>query len=88
MNALLPLCDYLVLTSSGHPRASDPDELVQLASELGFKSRAEPSVVEAIREARHLAGAGDLVCVTGSIFVVGDLLNHWESLQSQLWVEK
>ena len=88
MNALLPLCDYLVFTTSGHPRASDPDELVQLAFKLGFESRAEPNVVEAVREARRLAGAGDLVCVTGSIFVVGDLLNHWEGLQSQLWVEK
>jgi hypothetical protein len=26
--------------------------------------------------------------VTGSIFVVGDLLNQWESLKSQLWLEQ
>jgi folylpolyglutamate synthase/dihydropteroate synthase len=28
------------------------------------------------------AGSGDLICVTGSLYVVGDLLNHWERLQS------
>ncbi len=88
MRALLPLSDNVLLTSSGHPRASDPDELVQLAADLGFKSAAKSNVAEAIRSARQLARAGDLICVTGSIFVVGDLLNQWESLQSQLWVEK
>jgi dihydrofolate synthase/folylpolyglutamate synthase len=88
MSTLLPLSDHILLTSSGHPRASDPDELVRIASELGYESQAPSDLVEAIRRARQLAQAGDLICVTGSIFLVGDLLNQWESLQSHLWVEK
>jgi dihydrofolate synthase/folylpolyglutamate synthase len=88
MNTLLPLSDHILLTSSGHPRASDPDDLVRIASELGYESQAPSDLAEAIQRARQLAKAGDMVCVTGSIFLVGDLLNQWESLQSQLWVEK
>lgn len=88
MSTLLPLSDHILLTSSGHPRASDPDELVRIASELGYESQAPSDSAEAIRTARRLASASDLICVTGSIFLVGDLLNQWESLQSHLWVEK
>jgi hypothetical protein len=41
-------------------------------------------VTAAVRLAWQLAQPDDLICVTGSIFVVGDLLNHWDSLQSDL----
>ncbi len=88
MSTLLPLSDHILLTSSGHPRASDPVDLVRIATELGYESQAPSDLAEAIRAARQLATASDLICVTGSIFLVGDLLNQWESLQSQLWVEK
>jgi dihydrofolate synthase/folylpolyglutamate synthase len=88
MSTLLPLSDHILLTSSGHPRASDPADLVRIATELGYESQAPSDLAEAIRTARQLATASDLICVTGSIFLVGDLLNQWESLQSQLWVEK
>jgi hypothetical protein len=30
------------------------------------------------------AAEEDLICVTGSLYVVGDLLNCWEKLQSTL----
>jgi dihydrofolate synthase/folylpolyglutamate synthase len=86
MNTLLPISNLVFLTTSGHPRASDPDDMVRIASELGYESQALSNLEEAIRAARRETNAGDLICVTGSIFMVGDLLNHWGSLQSQLWV--
>jgi dihydrofolate synthase/folylpolyglutamate synthase len=88
LKVLLPLSDYALLTSSGHPRASSPGELLALATEMGFECSAHSNVEEALRAARIVASAGDLICVTGSIFVVGDLLNQWESLKSQLWLEQ
>jgi folylpolyglutamate synthase/dihydropteroate synthase len=59
-----------------------------MTTEMGFECSAHANVVEALRATRKLTSAGDLVCVTGSIFVVGDLLNQWESLKSQLWLEQ
>lgn len=88
LEVLLPLSDHALLTSSGHPRASNPGELLRIATKMGFECSAHANVMEALRAARGLTSAGDLVCVTGSIFVVGDLLNQWESLKSQLWFEQ
>lgn len=88
LRVLLPLSDHALLTSSGHPRASNPSELLRIATKMGYECSAHANVMEALRAARGLTSAGDLVCVTGSIFVVGDLLNQWESLKSQMWIEQ
>jgi dihydrofolate synthase/folylpolyglutamate synthase len=84
LEALLPLAEAAIMTSSGHPRAAAPSELVTLSSQLGVEALASTTVSGAIRQAWRLAQPGDLICVTGSIFVVGDLLNQWDGLQSDL----
>jgi len=82
LEALLPLADHIILTAANHPRASDPDNLLKLSVEMGVEAIVHSPVREAVRSAWENADASDLICVTGSIFVVGDLLNQWESLQS------
>jgi thiamine monophosphate kinase len=58
--------------------------LLRRAANLGFEAVASPNVAQALFTIRQEAKPGDLICVTGSIFVVGDLLNQWDSLQSKL----
>jgi dihydrofolate synthase/folylpolyglutamate synthase len=84
VNILLPLAEGTIMTTSGHPRAANPGDLIQLAAEAGFEAQPAATVAEAVQMAWAAAGSGDLICVTGSIFVVGDLLNQWEGLQSGL----
>jgi dihydrofolate synthase/folylpolyglutamate synthase len=84
LGALLPMTDRIVMTSSGHPRAATPSELAELADEMGVKAQTSPTVTAAVKDVWRLAGHKDLICVSGSIFVVGDLLNHWDGLQSEL----
>jgi dihydrofolate synthase/folylpolyglutamate synthase len=84
VKTLLPLAEGTIMTTSGHPRAAGPGDLLQLAAEAGFEASPAASVAEAVRAAWDFAAPGDLICVTGSIFVVGDLLNQWDGLQSQL----
>lgn len=84
MTQLLPLATTAVMTTADHPRAATPAELALLAAELGYEAIACPTVAEALTVAWQLAGPEDLICVTGSIILVGDLLNQWESLQSHL----
>lgn len=74
---LLPHIDALVLTHSRHPRAeTDLAALAQRAAPLLERgSGAAPiiatsDVPEALDRARALAGPDDLICVTGSLFVV------------------
>jgi len=84
LKVFLPLTGKVILTASSHPRATAPAELRRLANELGYETRSSSSVEEALTLVWREAGPGDLICVTGSIFIVGDLLNHWEGLQSEL----
>ena len=74
---LLPTAKALVLTRSRHPRAlTDLDALAASAEPLLRRgTRQAPLVLtgdapEALERARELAEPGDLICVTGSLFVV------------------
>ncbi len=88
LEVLFPLAKGTIMTTSGHPRAATPSELVEMANQMGLETMIGRTVTDAVRQAWQLAGPGDLICVTGSIFVVGDLLNHWDSLQSDLRTHK
>ncbi|MCA9942383.1 MAG: bifunctional folylpolyglutamate synthase/dihydrofolate synthase [Anaerolineales bacterium] len=81
---LLPMAHHTVVTTASHPRSATPEELAEIGAELGFKVTAVPNMAIALTTTWQQAKPGDLICVTGSIVVVGDLLNQWESLQSQL----
>jgi dihydrofolate synthase/folylpolyglutamate synthase len=75
LSALLPVADALILTSSHNPRALPPPTLQSLAHQLGG---SETEIVgdprEALRRARERAGATGVVLVTGSIYLISDLL--------------
>ncbi len=72
---LAPAAGALVLTRSRHPRAwIDLEKLAARAEPLLRDAQIPiviaPDVPEALDLARQLANAGDLICVTGSLFVV------------------
>jgi dihydrofolate synthase/folylpolyglutamate synthase len=74
---LLPTAKALVLTRSRHPRAlTDLEILAERAERLLRRGDTSAPLVltgdapEALDRARELAGPGDLICVTGSLFVV------------------
>jgi dihydrofolate synthase/folylpolyglutamate synthase len=75
LQALAPLFDRIVLTSfQGSSRAAPPQELVTL---LPADKRDVSTIVEnaadAWRLARREASEHDLICVTGSVFLAGEL---------------
>jgi dihydrofolate synthase / folylpolyglutamate synthase len=77
MAELLPTAGALVLTRSRHPRAlTDLDALAARAEPLLRRGDGHAPLVltgdapEALERARELAGPNDLICVTGSLFVV------------------
>jgi dihydrofolate synthase/folylpolyglutamate synthase len=76
LEALLPVCDALVCTSSHNPRALPPPTLQSLTRQLGETATdvvARPRA--ALERARELAGPGGMVLATGSIYLVADLLS-------------
>jgi dihydrofolate synthase/folylpolyglutamate synthase len=72
---LLPLCDAVVFTSTHNPRALPAPTLLSLSGQLhGPGGELVPEPRAALARARELAGAGGAVVVTGSIYLISDLL--------------
>jgi dihydrofolate synthase/folylpolyglutamate synthase len=72
---LIPAAGALVLTRSLHPRALADLEALAARAEPLLRDRRVPIVVapqvpDALERARALAGPEDLICVTGSLFIV------------------
>jgi dihydrofolate synthase/folylpolyglutamate synthase len=68
---IVPIAATVVITRSTHPRAMDLDRVAAIAApHLRGPLILAPEMGDALRKARSLAGPGDLICVTGSLFVV------------------
>jgi dihydrofolate synthase/folylpolyglutamate synthase len=80
LRALLSVCERAWFTVPPSSRALSPAALQSLARQLGFDAMAcEPEPWRALSEARHWArerGDHAAVLATGSIYLVGDLLDH------------
>lgn len=74
LDALLPISASVTLTRSHHERSVPLDELARALTARGAATTIVPEVGEAIRGALAQAGSGDLILVTGSLFVVGEAL--------------
>ncbi len=75
---LMPLVKQLVTVKSFHPRAIDPDKLVQMAGPYGRPIHCVEHVPEAMETALQEVDPDGLVLVTGSIFVVAEARKYWE----------
>ena len=74
--ALLPACDAIVCTTSQNPRALPPPTLKSLATQLGGPaSEIVPEPSRALARAQELAGRGGVVIVTGSLYLIADLMS-------------
>jgi dihydrofolate synthase/folylpolyglutamate synthase len=77
LRALLPSVDAAVFTRCSNPRALSPATLESLAAKVGgppAETVADPRV--AVERARALAGRGGAVLVTGSIYLIADLVRE------------
>ncbi len=70
---LLPLVDSLILTQADLPRAASGSELLALLGAAASSAQVAPTPADALALARRSAAASDLICVTGSLMLVGDI---------------
>ncbi|MCZ6677759.1 MAG: bifunctional folylpolyglutamate synthase/dihydrofolate synthase [Candidatus Poribacteria bacterium] len=72
---LCPVADEIIVTQAfDNPRVTPAEKIVQTWSDAGVELRACPSVREAIQLAQTIATPSDLICVTGSIILVGEAM--------------
>jgi dihydrofolate synthase/folylpolyglutamate synthase len=72
LRVLVPLADTVILTRSCNVRAAALEDLRWEVKLMGREALLVEDVPEAVKTARTLAGVGDVVCVTGSLYTVGE----------------
>lgn len=85
LGALAGAFDHSVFTRCENPRALSPAKLESLATKLGWP--ASETVAQsraAVKRAREIAGPNGAVVVTGSIYLIADLVREEGSRGSQL----
>lgn len=73
--ALLPITSHLVIMQTTNPRAFGAERLAELAQTAGYTGPLAtfPNPGAALAYAESLAESQDLICVTGSFSMVGDV---------------
>jgi len=71
---LYPLFDRVIVTRSRHPRAMVPELLKAEFAKHGVEAQVGDDVPTAVSLA--LAGDRDLICIAGSLFVVGEAIEQ------------
>ncbi len=69
---LAKLAELIICTRFDNPRAMDPLAMVQEVGFLGPAAVAEESVSAAVDTALSHAHEEDLICITGSLYVVAE----------------
>jgi len=71
---LFPLAERVIATRPENPRAASPEEIQQAAARMGAEIELIEDVGSALERARTLAGKDALVVITGSIYLVGEVM--------------
>ena len=74
LKTIVPIGDNIVLTKSKNLRACEPIDLKNKIEELGLHKPIviKDDIVTAVKYAKSVAKKDDLVCITGSLFTVGE----------------
>jgi dihydrofolate synthase/folylpolyglutamate synthase len=78
VSAIVPISDVVIVTKSGNPRAGDPKMLKEMIQSFDADKTVfvEDSVPRAIDHAKRIVKQKDLICVTGSLFTVGEARSY------------
>lgn len=76
LRVFMPLVDHLILTQPRMERAASVDELNQAVDGQDLVPCLIADSWEAVCRAKDISNPADVICVTGSLFLVGEVLNR------------
>ncbi len=74
---LLPRIRQVIATKSIHPRAMEPELIVDLAHKFGRPARVVTPLEEALDEAQRIAAGEAVVLAAGSVFIAAGIRQAW-----------
>jgi len=77
---LFPRAAAVILTEPRQPRAISASLLAEMTAGLSKSTLVAADPAEALEKAIAMAQPEDLIFVTGSLFLVGDIRARWSSL--------
>ncbi len=72
LKSLLPVCSRAIITRAKTGRALDPRRLYPAAKKIISDVSIVPDVADAFRQAIESAASDEVICVAGSLYVVGE----------------
>ena len=72
LQSLLPQCHRVILTRPGIERSLPPEALFKAAQPMIDNIEIIPKVAEAVAHAYRVTESNDLICIAGSLYVVGE----------------
>jgi dihydrofolate synthase / folylpolyglutamate synthase len=80
LRALKGRLKLVLATKAVHPRAIEPEKIVETASRLGVRAEAVAPVESALARALELAaGSGEIILSAGSMFVTAEVKTAWRN---------
>ena len=73
---LAPVSNLVIASRANNPRSTKPEIIAAEFAKYGLTARLTTSIPEAVAQAKTMAGEHDLICITGSFFVVGEALAY------------
>jgi dihydrofolate synthase/folylpolyglutamate synthase len=77
INELVSLFPQVILTQASHSRAAPLAALAAEFTKRGIEPETRKTIPGAISRALSLASNTDVICVTGSLFIVGEALDYF-----------
>lgn len=72
LSELAPISDTIIATRSMSEKAMMPQSIANTACDAGIACDVQESVGDALKHSLSVAGREDLICVTGSLYLVGE----------------
>jgi dihydrofolate synthase/folylpolyglutamate synthase len=76
---LFPLASEVIFTEPSTSRSISATQLAEIASHHAAKFEIIPDAKQALRTALAKAAPTDVICITGSLYLVGELRPHWRT---------
>ncbi|NOY68673.1 MAG: bifunctional folylpolyglutamate synthase/dihydrofolate synthase [Deltaproteobacteria bacterium] len=81
LNAIIPLCNRIIITEPDIDRAFPPARLLPAVLKFTRHTEIIPRVKDAVDHAINTTSSEDMVCVAGSLYVVGEARQFLEQLK-------